>query len=262
MILNDTSIRARGLVRNANDDRYRTASYDLTVAAVIAPSGEIVSEHLLPPQGMIKVVSEEIVDIPANITGYVHVKTGLCNEGVLALNIGIVDPCFCGPLQSALINFGKVSQRIRKGMVFGRITFHEQMAPDTPPKAVKRSVDDVKAAAQSDVDRFLAADFLNFSKTVEEASKKAGEDYRATLLKYIPLMVVILASLTYFLNFANMSRLESYISVKDRATEERQRDEMADQIKALEADRESLKAEIELLRNQVSSAPKSTAAKH
>lgn len=225
MILNDRSIRDRQLVRNATESCYRSASYDLTVGSIVTADGEEVDHHRLGPQEVVKVISAESVEMPVDVTAYVHVKTGLCNEGILALNIGIVDPGFSGPLQSALINFGKTTHKIKRGSVFGRITFHAQMPPERITKVV-RSMNDVKDEAKTHVDKYLARDFLNFSKTVKKAAKKATSEYRNTLLFILPLFAFLFAGLTYFLNFSNMSRLEGYINVQDRVTDARRREEM------------------------------------
>jgi deoxycytidine triphosphate deaminase len=255
VILNDSSIKERKLVRNANEGQYRACSYDLTVGSVITPEGDVVDEHALKPQGVVKVVSAEIVDVPSNLTGYVHVKTGLCNEGVLALNIGIVDPGFSGPLQSTLINFGKNLHRLHKGSVFGRITFHEQMPSNGQSKSVERTIEQVKTEAKSHVDKYLAEDFLNFSKTVKKAAKKAAGEYRNTLLYYAPALALLLTIFTFVLNFSNMSRMESYINVKDRTAELEDRREMAAKISELEKNRDELSEEVKQLKEQIKITP-------
>ena len=260
MILNDITIKSMSLVRNAIDGGYKVASYDLTVEHVVTPDGKVVSEHELAPQGMVKVISRETITLPANITAYVHVKTGLCNQGVLALNIGIVDPCFSGPLQSTLINFGKKTYFVKSGSVFGRITFHKQVEPETNPKPMVRSMEEVLESAKADVDRYLAADFLNFSKTVKKAAAKAAQGLKFAALAYIPFLAILLTFFTFFLNSSNMSKLESY--VKDRASEGMQVEEMAVKIKALEldrdklaSDRDRLEQDIQRLRDHIDNPP-------
>lgn len=254
MILNDANIKGRKLLRNAVEGRYRPASYDLTVESIITSEGKVVEDYALEPQGLVKVISAELVDLPPEITGYVHVKTSLCNEGVLALNIGIVDPCFSGPLQSTLVNFGKITHRIKKGSVFGRITFHEQMTPTKHEKVV-RSMDEVREEAQRDVDRYLGPDFLNFSKTVKAAAKEATSEYRNVLLWFAPVLALLLAAFTLFLNFGNMWRLEHYLDVKGRATEISQMGELMTKMSEMEKSRQQLEQEIAELKKQRSQKP-------
>ena len=255
MILGKKSIKDLGLISKVTDEgKYGDASYDLTVGTIVTPDGDTGKTSFpLKPQGIVKVVSQEEFKLPPDVMGYVHVKTALCNEGVLALNIGIVDPCFSGPLQSALLNFGKVTHRIHKGDVFGRITFHQSQKLETDPLDPERVVKlqklivsetKAKASAQSDVDKYLAADFLDFANTVKKAAKRATSEYRNTLLWYAPVLALLLAIFTYLLNFANMHRLEGYINIKDRATETTEIDELKANIKKLTDDQEEVLREI------------------
>jgi deoxycytidine triphosphate deaminase len=230
MILGKKRIKELNLIsKGAIEAKYQEASYDLTVGTIVSPDGETnKTDFPLRPQGIVKVISQEEFALPANVMAYVHVKTALCNEGVLALNIGIVDPRWTGPLQSALLNFGKVTHRIHKGDVFGRITFHITEEPEKPTDAelseLKRRLtateNQAKARAQSDVDKYLAADFLDFSNTVKAAAKKAAAEYRNTLLWYAPALALLLTIFTFLLNFANMHKIEGYINVRDRTDQE------------------------------------------
>ena len=177
MVLNGATITERGLVLGGVTSSLRDASYDLTIKDLVTSEGKIVDEYLLPAQGIVKVISAEEVRMPQDVVGYVLVKTGLCNEGVLALNIGIVDPGFEGPLQSALINFGKTDIRLHAGDVFSRISFHALNAPgSTRPAAVSR--DSVQRSVKQQIDRFLPATFLDIPKTAEKAAEKMFADYK------------------------------------------------------------------------------------
>ena len=254
MILGKKRIKELNLIsKGAIDAKYQEASYDLTVGAIVCPDGETGREQFpLKPQGIVKVISLEEITLPPNVMAYVHVKTALCNEGVLALNIGIVDPRWSGPLQSALLNFGKVTHRIHKGDVFGRITFHQT---DEPAKLTERELselkqrltvteDVVKRRAQSDVDKFLAEDFLDFSNTVKAAAKEATAEYRNTLLWYAPALALLLAIFTYLLNFANMHRVEGYINVKDRVEQEETLDKLRNELTDIRAHQSELSDEL------------------
>jgi len=220
----------------------------------VTPDGELVEEFALKPQGIVKVISSETVEIPIDVTGYVHVKTSLCNHGVLALNIGIVDPGFSGPLQSTLINFGKTVYRVKRGGIFGRLTFHEQAPAESSVQRQALTNDDVCHSAKQDVDRFLAADFLNFKATVQAASKEVFDDYKKMLFVWVPVFAAVLACLTYFLNFGNLWRMERYIDVRSPSAEQRRQEDLASQIRDLESDRAALRDELADLRKQVEMA--------
>lgn len=255
MILGRKRISALHLISNrVADGKFPEASFDLTVGTIVSSEDDTSkSFYILPPQGIVKVVSQEHVTLPDNVMGYVHVKTALCNQGILALNIGIVDPRWSGPLQSVLLNFGKVPHRIRKGEVFGRITFHETDTPERPSESelaeVSRrltvSLTSAVANAQSDVDRNLAADFLNFSKTVTKVAKKVTDGYRNTLFLYLPAVAIILTILTFLLNFSNMYHLESYIKPGDRAAEDKLISELNFEISQLRSSHERLVEEVQ-----------------
>jgi deoxycytidine triphosphate deaminase len=263
MVLNDVRIKDLNLVRNATATSFRAASYDLTIGTIITPEGAAVYEHAIPPQGVVKVISNEIVHVPSNITGYVHVKTQLCNEGILTLNIGIVDPGFSGPLQSTVINFGKTLHRLHKGAVFGRITFHDQSAEGSNTPQISRSLEMVLQDAKSHVDRYLAKDFLDFTKTVKAAAHEAAGEYRNIILWFAPGLALLLATFTFFLNFSNMSRLESYINVKDRAADLKDREDLNAKLVELTTKNDALTVEVARLRaavNQTSSDRLPTAA--
>jgi len=241
MVLSKASISARKLISGEVSKSLREGSYDLTIKDFITPDGKVVGEYLLPAQGIVKVVSAEEVRLPADVIGYVLVKTKLCNEGVLALNIGIVDPGFEGPLQSALINFGKSDIRLHAGEVFSRITFHtlDVLNPDLQPTRFDR--ESVRRETQMQMDRYLGATFLDIPKTAEKAAEKAFGDFKSAMLKYVPALALAIAMMTFMLNFGNMWLLYAYMKPQDtvraeslwRATDER--------VKKLEEENVSLK---------------------
>jgi TolA-binding protein len=73
------------------------------------------------------------------------------------------------------------------------------------------------------------------------------------LLWWLPLFATLLAGLTLFLNFQNISRLERYINVEDRATELQHQENVESRIQTLENDRAALQRELNLLSNKATS---------
>jgi dUTPase len=234
MVLGEQSIRSRNIIRGSRPGNFRGGSYDLVVRDVIAPNGEVMSEFMLPPQGVVKVISAEIVDIPPDVIGYVLVKTSLCNEGVLALNIGIVDPGFCGPLQSTLLNFGKSNVRIEAGDVFSRISFHSLDRPTTisPPGHLTHT--SVRKVVREDSDRYLASTFLDIEKTSEKAAEKAFGNFKASMFKLVPVVAFTVALATFALNFGNMWAIYSYFKPQDIAKSEVVAEKLDIRLKQLE----------------------------
>src|ERR1041385_9038537 len=125
MVLNSRQIIDLGIIPNGEPQNFRAISYDLTVGKIIATNGRKRNSLILKPQGIVEVVSREMVKLPKNVVGYAMVKTSLCNEGILPLNIGIVDPGYEGPLSATLLNFGKKPFPLSRGKIFLRLTFHE-----------------------------------------------------------------------------------------------------------------------------------------
>ncbi|MCZ4298365.1 dCTP deaminase domain-containing protein [Henriciella marina] len=126
MLLSKAQIEGRGIIEGSADENFRPAGYDLTAGQIIDVNGREFKgdEYEIAPQGIVWVISREIVRLGPTTLGYATIKTGLCNQGALALNIGIVDPGWRGPLSTSFVNFGKVPIRIRKGQAFLRLTFH------------------------------------------------------------------------------------------------------------------------------------------
>src|SRR5579864_1733127 len=107
-LLSGEEIGSLGLVENSTTDLFRASTYDLSVGDIIAAgpvSGN--KEYVLPPGGTVRVISKETLKLPDFITGHALLKNELCRKGILALNIGVIDPGFEGPISSTLINFGR-----------------------------------------------------------------------------------------------------------------------------------------------------------
>lgn len=140
MLLNGREISSRGLVRNCRQERFRASSYDVSVGQIIDAKGETHGSYKMEPQGMAIVISRERLALPTDISGYAIPKTGLCNDGVLTLSTGIIDPGYEGHVSSMLINFGSVPYFFKEGDAFLRITFHQLRSVSQTPEA-PRSTD-------------------------------------------------------------------------------------------------------------------------
>jgi hypothetical protein len=74
---------------------------------------------------MVWVLSREEFKMPSTVTGLATLKTAFTKDGILALNVGIIDPMFTGPISTALINFSDRPRQIRIGSKFFRLIFFE-----------------------------------------------------------------------------------------------------------------------------------------
>ena len=125
MLLSGKEIKDAGLLKRAKDGNYTSASYYLTVGKIVSMDGKIHDEYKIPPRGMAVLISEEIFNLPDNIIGYTTVKNSLSCDGLLAINVGLVDPGWGQPISSTLINFGSQNRLVLKGDKFLRMTFQK-----------------------------------------------------------------------------------------------------------------------------------------
>lgn len=118
------SILERGLVEDADAGNLKNASYDLTIGEII-PIGEQahssrqfgkkLETYFLAPREMVLVLSEESFNLPGDVTGHATLRTTFTKKGLLALNVGIIDPFFRGPISTALLKFSDRADPIRWG---------------------------------------------------------------------------------------------------------------------------------------------------
>jgi deoxycytidine triphosphate deaminase len=124
----------RGLITGGTAANLKNSTYDLTVGDII-PIGKkairarrtapTISPYYLQRREMVWVLSKEEFHMPSNITGLATLRTTFTKQGILALNVGIIDPFFSGPISTALINFSDRPRRIDIGDKFFRVAFLE-----------------------------------------------------------------------------------------------------------------------------------------
>ncbi len=133
MLLDKRTIREMGLVVDAVDAQFRDVGYDLTVGKIIDPNGnEHAKQFGVPPSGIVEVISKERLNLPTDICGFAHIKTSMVQQGLLPLNMGIVDPGWHGRLSATLVNFGDNQDRlVQIGDPFLRLTFVKYVTRDT-----------------------------------------------------------------------------------------------------------------------------------
>jgi deoxycytidine triphosphate deaminase len=200
-LLNGDEIRAANIIRGSKESGFRGTSYDVHIAKIIGPKGDLLDKYELPSQGIAEVLSEERFCLPMDITGYALVKTSLCNEGLLALNIGIIDPGYEGKLSSALVNFGKNNRLLCSGETFLRLTFHRTTPVDAKTKP-KASVDEeyIREKQKRTVSHFSEY-FLNIKDLVHKTTDEAMQRWRTTLLWWVPGCALALTIFTFLLNY-------------------------------------------------------------
>ena len=67
-------IKRLNIIRDADANSYRAASYDLRIGTIIKPDGVETNLYSLPAQGIVDVVSRERLVLPEDIAGIALVK--------------------------------------------------------------------------------------------------------------------------------------------------------------------------------------------
>lgn len=183
MILSNKDIKNHQIIEDGEKENYKSSSYDLRIGQIINADGQKVlhgdvDSFVLNAQGFVYVVSQEKIDLRnKNITGIATIRTSDASRGILATNIGLVDPGYHGPLSSILINFGKDSVVIGKGDIFLRVTFHQ----NTEQKKILdvKSFPDEESYIRNIQDKassYMGADFLGLGNMEGRINQTIRQD--------------------------------------------------------------------------------------
>jgi dUTPase len=132
MILTSNEIEALGIVQNRVPHGVRSTTYDATVGEIILGGTTLQGDsYVLPPRGMVWVVSREKFSLPTDITGLATLRTSWTHNGILALNVGVIDPGWSGQLGAAIVNFSSANFVVKRGNGFLRVLFlrHAELDP-------------------------------------------------------------------------------------------------------------------------------------
>lgn len=178
MQLNGAEAIARGCVQNHTPDGIKAASYDLRVGRVIVKGKEYSQPVAVAPQQMFIIVSEETVQVPPGHVGYAMPKTSLCNDGILTINTGILDPGYQGRISTTAINFDQTEYEISPGDPFLRIVFHELVGPDaaTAAETYRAVSDPAYLRDRRQHSRNYPETFLNIPGQVEALTQRITKD--------------------------------------------------------------------------------------
>lgn len=243
-LLSGEEIKSEGLIVDATDAMFRASTYDLTIGDVIPGGKETTAppsngEYRLAAGGMIKVVARESLKLPDSITGHALPRNTLCTRGVLAINIGIVDPGFEGPISSTLINFGAADFILKPGPPFLRVSFHR--CPESP-----KAANSEKWVRNKYIDRvreqvlaYSANTFLNLEETVAKAGDRAFGKFKEYLLTVLAVAAAALALITVFVPLG-ASYVDRYLTDRrqwetetTKQIEQKVSERYADQLKSL-----------------------------
>lgn len=208
MLLNSLEIQKEGVIKNSLEKNFKESSYNLRVGKIINHEGKIFESIDLLPQGLVTVISEEELHVPSCLLAIATVKNGLSQKGVLALNIGLIDSGWTGPINSTIINFGKGSYTLKKGDIFLRITVYkynalpeESLNPITtykPEQYLNKTINDIRV--------YLGEKFLSLDQTTKDIEKNVEssiwEGYKklGSLLGLVSFLSLIIAIVGFLIS--------------------------------------------------------------
>lgn len=217
MLLNSKQIRENCLIFNSLECNFRATSYDLRVGTIIDTNGKEHSQYHVKSSSIIEVISEETVCLDSKTTGFAHVKTSLSCEGLLALNIGIIDPGWEGPISTTLVNFGgDKSHLIQKGDLFLRITFIRSEVPEELVVPQVRTRENYKRTIKGSFSKNFDSDFLSLDTHIEKrirGSQKKTMESKMTIFGLA--FIAIQIGLGYFFYMDPLALNKSYTAAAD-----------------------------------------------
>lgn len=262
MPLNHSEIKSEIKIENAVSEGYGTASYDVHAGWVIkSPESKrdfltfLRNKHeitedgfVLPPQGMVRIVSRELFRIPPGIVCYAMVKNALSDRCLLAINTGIIDPGYIGPISSTLLNFGKEPFLITRDTKFLRLTFHNSSITD-----LQRTFEDVGYAAyiertRDDCRRYSSHTFLNLHTTERRAAERAFGTYKRWVITAATLVGLAFALLSIGIPVAASVVEKRVLDSWTAAVESKMRDRYDSQMKDVE---NSYKEQVRMLESRI-----------
>lgn len=195
-MLLSNEIKPRNIILDANDKAWRSTSYDSIVGQILFEGVEVRGDcFVLPPRGICWVISKEAFNMPSDVTGLVTLKTSWTHDGLLALNHGIIDPGWSGPISTAIVNFSTAGFEIQKGESFFRVVFfsHRAALVEHFGQTRKEYCDTIKLRMRPFSKTFMAMDSL-----VEEVAQKvlALGFPRWALIGSLAAVVLAVASIT------------------------------------------------------------------
>lgn len=173
LIVGDDIIKKKFL-KGADAKNIQDSSYYLTIGAVVPPDGcetgfdvdNPTQNFVLEPGAIATIVSKEVFQIDGdNVTALVTLRSSFTKQGLLALDVGLVDSGYVGPIGSVVINFSKDKVPLYRGDQFFRVIFisHDKVPEGFKFKGSrpKFSPEDYIKSRHSDLVKNFPSTFLN-----------------------------------------------------------------------------------------------------
>ena len=180
------------------------SSFDPTVGSIFDHTGtKVAGPFVLEPGHTVQVISAEVFNLPANVTGHVTYKTSLTQKGIWALTVGIVDPGWDGPISTTLLNFSKVAYAISEGDAFLRVILLEH-APAKDEKLRKAPRQDVYVKeVQRAAATLFPRTFLDKDAIAIQAGQRVMEQIRNQALAWIAGIAILFTLMQFIADFAS-----------------------------------------------------------
>lgn len=179
------------------------SSFDLTIGSIYDEKGNRVEgQYMLRPNQMIQVVSEEVFNLPKDVTAHVSYKTGLTSKGIWALTVGIVDPGWNCPISTTLFNFSKVDFAVQEGAVFLRVSFFEHAPVEDNQRRIGGTVQEYLRVVKGMAGTYFPRQFLDVDKVYKEAGSEAVKRMRNTALFWVALIAILFTIIQLVLTLA------------------------------------------------------------
>ena len=219
MILNHNQILERDIVQGKIHCGDRATTYDATVGSIISNGSKMEGDAFrLPSRGVVWVVSAEEFNLPSDITGLATLKTTWTHKGVLALNVGVIDPGWKGTLSAAILNFGKDDFLIKIGDPFFRVLFLQNEAVDLIKYPAPKIIPTKYISDTSDRSLNTTDTFLNIEKLSKEVlfELNGSTAYANKMAKAVLIITVIAVAITILSAFIPLgfSIYSDYYSMK------------------------------------------------
>jgi deoxycytidine triphosphate deaminase len=255
------------LLKNTVNDSLKGGCYYLRIHSII-PAGDEAKKydakkpklfHNLEPGGLAWVISQEEFTIKeTSITALVTLRSSFTKKGLLALDVGLVDANFFGPIGTLVINFSNQCIRLDEGEMFFRVVFFEHDAADeshVPPVVNKTHVEYVQDILSTKIGWFSST-FLQTSELGDRVrdsikadlieklepellDKIAARFLSKNLRKLVSLVIIVLV---FFIAGTYLSGVSGYLHTKDQI-----QDIVNDRLEILEEENQAQSAIIERL---------------
>ncbi|MGU7761510.1 hypothetical protein ACV2Y0_15550 [Enterobacter hormaechei] len=244
-------ISYQGLVRTFPNK----SSVDLTIREVLYKDDknnvQSLGRVILKPQDSVFVISEEILHVPEGFVAYVFLKNTLSKRGFLALNTGIIDSNYNGPISTLLINFSAVEEYLpitnnEVDKSFFRVVFHEidkntnynPTPPDSNAYNVKKEYKKYKSYCSSDIAKFPKT-FLEPVVLKEQISKELTEKLNSISITKIGVVIAVVGLVLSLLPIGRDMFFAYSYDLKDfheyKIKSEEKISSLEDQLKTLQA---------------------------